>query len=124
MAEIKPKKIKIRTRIEELDLPQREKLKAIAIKYDVEKDRAPKVLAVGKGSLAEKILQLAEENRVPMVEDKALTDLLAKLEIFHEIPPDLYTIVAEILAFVYQLNKMAKKREQVQKRYTKSKAPK
>jgi flagellar biosynthesis protein len=54
-----------------------------------------------------------------MYEDQNLTALLNKLEINQEVPPQMYTMVAEVLAFVYQLNKMAKKRREVQKRYSK-----
>jgi len=112
-------KVKLRKRVEDLDLPTKDKMKAVAIKYDVKKDKAPKIMAIGKGSIAEKILNLAEEHHVPMAEDKTLTDLLAKLEIDNEIPPNLFTVVAEILAFVYQLDKLAKKRNKVRKRYQK-----
>ena len=94
-----------------LDLPERNKLKAVAIKYDVSKDRAPKIVAAGKGMIAEKILNLADEHNVPFFEDPALSELLSKFEIESEIPPDLYTLVAEVLAFVYQLNKLAKKKK-------------
>ena len=103
-----------------LNLPERNKLKAIAIKYDVSKDRAPKIIATGKGIIAEKILALAEENNIPFFEDPALSELLAKLDIESEVPPDLYTLVAEVLAFVYQLNKLAKKKKTRRKKAKRS----
>lgn len=112
-------KVKLRKRVADLDLPQKNKMKAVAIKYDLKKDKAPKIMAIGKGSIAEKILNLAEEHHVPMAEDKTLTDLLSKLEIDNDIPPNLFTVVAEILAFVYQLDKLAKKRNKVRKRFQK-----
>ncbi len=91
------------------------KLKAIAVKYDIDKNKAPKIIAAGKGVIAESIVKLAEDNNVPLYEDPTLADLLSKLEVESEIPPELYTLVAEVLSFVYQLDKMAKKREGIQK---------
>ena len=127
MAEIKKprkkvKKIKLRKNVGELDLPKQGKLRAVAVKYDIKKDKAPKIIAIGRGNIAEKILKIAEENRVPLYEDETLTQLLSKLEIKSEIPPELYTMVAEILAFVYQLDRLAKKRKQIQSKAKKNKA--
>lgn len=118
----KPKKVqkkKIRKHIDELDSPEKSKLRAIALKYDVDKDKAPKITAMGKGTIAEKILTVAEEYNIPFYEDTNLTELLSKLELDSEIPNELFTLVAEVLAFVYQLEKMSKKRKKVQKKYTK-----
>lgn len=103
----------------ELKDKDRKKLKAIAVKYDLEKDRAPKIIASGKGGVAEEILRLAEENGVPLYEDASLADLLARLELDTEVPPELYTLVAEVLSFVYQLDRMAKKRSLLRKKYKK-----
>ncbi len=88
-----------------------EKIRAIAVKYDPKKGRAPRIIATGRGPVAEQILKLAEENRIPMYEDDVLTELLSKLELDMEIPAELYTMVAEVLAFVYQLNKLAKSKK-------------
>jgi flagellar biosynthesis protein len=93
------------------------KRSAIAVKYDVEGGKAPKIMATGQGNIADMILQVAEENRIPFFEDSSLVDLLSKLDLDSEIPPELYTLVAEVLAFVYQLDKLAKKRQKVQKKY-------
>ncbi|MCP4051109.1 MAG: hypothetical protein GY730_10445 [bacterium] len=101
----------LKTSLHALDTPKKEKLKAIAIKYDAKKDRAPKIVAVGKGMVAEKILKIAEEHKIPFFEDSALTDLLGKLDIESDIPPELYTLIAEVLAFVYQLNKLSQKKK-------------
>ena len=65
--------------------------------------------------VAEKILHLAEAHKIPFFEDPSLTDLLAKLELNSDVPPEMYTLVAEVLAFVYQLDKMAKKRSGINK---------
>ncbi|MEO2082588.1 MAG: EscU/YscU/HrcU family type III secretion system export apparatus switch protein [Desulfurobacteriaceae bacterium] len=75
--------------------------KAVALKYRRDKDNAPKVVAKGKGALAERIVQLAREHGVKVVEDENLVEFLMGLEIGEEIPPELYRAVAEILAYIY-----------------------
>lgn len=90
-----------------------ERKTAIALRYDVEKDKAPLILASGRGPIAEEILRLAEENKIPLYEDPELAKLLSKLELDAEIPPELYTLVAEVLFFVYKLDRMAEKRERL-----------
>ena len=90
-----------------------DKRSAIALRYDVDKDKAPVIIAAGKGSIAEEIIQLAEENGIPLYEDRGLAELLSKIELDTEIPPDLYILVAEVLFFVYRLERMAEKREKV-----------
>ncbi len=76
---------------------------AAALGYDLEKDSAPKILAKGKGDIAEKILKKAEEKNIPIQTDKDLVKTLLALEIGQEIPVELYEVVAEILAFIYSL---------------------
>jgi flagellar biosynthesis protein len=78
--------------------------KAVALKYDVSKDRAPRVVARGRGAIAEKIMAIARENHVPLYEDQNLVQILEALELETEIPPELYRAVAEVLAFIYRLN--------------------
>jgi flagellar biosynthesis protein len=78
--------------------------KAAALKYDQEKDAAPKVIAKGRGSIAEKIIDLACKNNIPIKNDPGLVEVLSKLEIDEEIPVELYVAVAEILAFIYSAN--------------------
>ncbi|MFH0887286.1 MAG: EscU/YscU/HrcU family type III secretion system export apparatus switch protein [bacterium] len=89
---------------------------AIAVRYDVDQDRAPHIIATGKGSIAEEIVRVAEENGIPLYEDKPLAEMLTKLELDTEIPPDLYVLVAEVLFFVYKLDRMAEKREKIMKK--------
>jgi flagellar biosynthesis protein len=89
---------------------------AIAMRYDVEEDKAPLILASGRGAVADEILRIAEENKIPLYENRELADMLAKLEIDTEIPSQLYVLVAEVLFFVYKLDKMAEKREKLIKR--------
>ncbi|OGI12345.1 MAG: hypothetical protein A2Y40_03485 [Candidatus Margulisbacteria bacterium GWF2_35_9] len=76
---------------------------AAAIKYDSEMNAAPKIVATGKGSIAEEIIRIAEENDIPLYQDPALAKMLSSLELETEIPPELYSLVAEVLAFVYKL---------------------
>ena len=78
--------------------------KAVALKYEKEKDAAPRVVAKGRGSVAEKIIETAKAHRVPLHEDKNLVQVLEALDLETEIPPELYRAVAEVLAFIYRLN--------------------
>ena len=79
--------------------------KAVALRYDKDKDHAPKVIAKGRGEIAEKILEIAKAHNLPLYEDKNLVQILEALELETEIPPELYRAVAEVLAFIYRLNK-------------------
>ncbi len=78
--------------------------KAVALKYDGKKNKAPRVIAKGRGEIAEKIIEVAKAHNVPLYEDKNLVQLLEALELETEIPPELYRAVAEVLAFIYRLN--------------------
>lgn len=78
---------------------------AVALKYDEEEDRAPRVVGSGKGELAERIVAIAEEKGIPIYNDPELVKELVKLNISQEIPPHLYEIVARILVFIYNLDK-------------------
>jgi flagellar biosynthesis protein len=90
-----------------------ERKAAIAIRYDIDRDKAPLVIASGRGLVADEILRIAEDNQIPLYEDPEMAKLLAKLELDTEIPPELYTLVAEVLFFVYRLDRMAQKRERM-----------
>ncbi len=61
--------------------------------------------AKGSGTVAEKILAIAKENNIPIRQDKTLLDALYKLDINEEIPEELYRVIAEILAFIYRMNR-------------------
>jgi flagellar biosynthesis protein len=111
------KDIKLKKRVADLDLHKKGNLKVAAIKYDVGNDKAPKILGFGKGKIAENILKVAEEHKVPFYEDASLVELLSKLEVNSEIPPALFNVVAELLSFVYKLDRLAKKRSQVIKKH-------
>ena len=82
----------------------KKKPKAVALKYEKEKDAAPRVVAKGRGSVAEKIIETARAHNVPLHEDKNLVEVLEALDLETEIPPELYRAVAEVLAFIYRLN--------------------
>ena len=84
---------------------QDKKKTAVAITYDPQ-DTAPKILATGKGYLAEKIIEKAKEEKIPFYKDTKLADTLSRLEIGEMIPPELYEVVAEILVFVDDMDKM------------------
>ncbi len=112
----KTKKIKLKRNIHQLDVKNKNNLKAIALKYDSKNSKAPKITGFGKGQIAEKILKVAEDNKVPFYEDSSLVELLSKLAINSEIPPTLYNMVAEVLSFVYRLDRLAKKKKLKRKR--------
>jgi len=78
--------------------------RAVALRYLPEQDQAPKVTAKGTGHVAQKIIDLALKHGVPIREDPALVQVLAQLDFYQEIPPSIYVVVAEILAFVYSMN--------------------
>ncbi|WP_026512886.1 EscU/YscU/HrcU family type III secretion system export apparatus switch protein [Butyrivibrio sp. LB2008] len=82
---------------------------AVALGYDPNENGAPVVLASGKGALAEKIIEQAQENKIPVHEDSKLADTLSKLEIGEMIPPELYEVVAEVLVFVDAMDKIKAK---------------
>lgn len=83
---------------------------AVALEYDPS-DAAPKVVASGFGKTAERIIERAQENKVPVHKDGKLADTLSRLEIGELIPPELYEVVAEVLVFVDRLEKIKHKVE-------------
>lgn len=86
---------------------------AVAVKYTPGKNSAPKVIAKGLDKIALKIVKTAEQNDVPVVEDRPLArELYSKVKIGHQIPASLYRAIAEILVWVYKLRK--NKEEQIQ----------
>lgn len=77
--------------------------KALALKYERGKDNAPKLIAKGKGYIADKIMEIAKENNIPVIKDEKLLSAAYNLDIYEEIPPELYKAVAKILVFVEKL---------------------
>jgi len=88
---------------------QEKRKEAIALKYNTELDSAPKVVAKGKGIIADEILSKAKEFGVPIQEDPSLVEVLSQLEINQTIPEDLYSVVAELFAFIYRADQQLKK---------------
>jgi flagellar biosynthesis protein len=79
--------------------------KAVALKYRHQVDAAPKVVAKGQGIIAERIIEIAQEHNIPLKRDPALIEVLSKMDLDQEIPPELYRAVAEVLAYVYKMTK-------------------
>ena len=76
--------------------------KAVALKYDKEKNHAPVIVASGMGHLAEKIVETASEHGVPVYEDNSLATVLSQLELGAEIPEELYQAIVDIYVFFLQ----------------------
>lgn len=90
-------------------MEEKKKVKqAIALEYNPDEE-APKVIATGRGALAERIIEKAKESDVPVHRDDKLADTLSRLEIGDMIPPELYQVVAEILVFVNDMDKIRQK---------------
>jgi flagellar biosynthesis protein len=77
---------------------------AVALTYDPLGTAPPEITASGTGLVAERIIALAREHQVPLHQDAGLVEALSRLEVGTVIPRELYTVVAEILAFVYAVD--------------------
>jgi flagellar biosynthesis protein len=75
---------------------------AVALHYD--RTGAPRVVAKGKGTLGEKIIEVAKANNIPIEENEVLAGALSNVELGEEIPAELYKAVAEVLIFVLRLS--------------------
>jgi flagellar biosynthesis protein len=82
---------------------------AVALSYDISKQSAPKVVAIGEGSVAANIIEKAKEHQVPIQEDTSLVALLSQLQINEVIPEQLYSAVAEVFAFIYSVDRQHSK---------------
>lgn len=78
---------------------------AVALSYDQDRDLAPVVVAKGQGLIAARIKALAAEHHVPVEENQTLVKYLLALDLYEEIPSELYQVVAEILAFIYRVDR-------------------
>ena len=112
-------KKKFKKRVDQLQEKKTEDRHAIAIKYDMGKDKSPKIIASGQAVIADMILKIAEDHKVPLYEDPTLSALLTKLRLNQKIPGELYAIIAEVLAFAYQLESLSKKKDRIMKKITK-----
>ena len=81
------------------------KQKAVALKYDDQTSSAPKVTASGEGFTAENIIKIAKLHDVPIKKDEDLVELLSKLDIDKEVPPEMYKAIAEVFSFLYKMTK-------------------
>jgi len=77
---------------------------AVALAYDSAMGKAPRIAAKGTGALADEIIKIAREHHIHIHNDPDLLEMLAQLDLNREIPPCLYDVVAELLAFIYLLN--------------------
>lgn len=93
------------------DVPSKEdkRQKAVALRYRVEEDASPVVIASGYGSIAEKIIDVAEEKGIPVYKDDSAASMLCMLEVGRTIPPDLYEVVATIYMQILTMSKKVKK---------------
>ncbi len=85
---------------------EKKRKKAAALRYDAERESAPRVVAKGSGIIAQKIIEIARQHNIPVRDDPQLVEGLSGLELNQEIPPELYRAVAEILAFVYEMSRL------------------
>ena len=88
--------------------------KAAALKYDMENNAAPKVIAKGQGETAKNIIKIAEANNLPIKKDEDLVELLSKIDIEQEIPANMYKAVAEVFSFIYNMSN--KNKQQMNKK--------
>lgn len=77
---------------------------AVALRYRHGSDVAPKVTAAGSGDVAERILAIARDEGIPLREDPDLLEALAGLDLDALVPPELYRVIAEVLAWAYRMN--------------------
>ena len=90
----------------------RRRTRAAALRYRADRDAAPRITAAGQGLVAEKILEVAVAAGVPVQHDPGLAEVLSRIDPGEEIPPETYRAVAEVLAFLYRVDRTrAVKRE-------------
>lgn len=82
---------------------------AVVIRYDKDQDSAPRVTAKGRGYVAEHIINLGKQHAVPLYQNKTLASMLMAIELDKEIPPELYSAIAEVLAYIYRLDQRMSK---------------
>ncbi|WML39989.1 EscU/YscU/HrcU family type III secretion system export apparatus switch protein [Neobacillus sp. OS1-2] len=81
------------------------RMQAVALTYNAVQQAAPKVVAKGAGHVANSIIEKAKEHQVPIQEDPSLVELLSQLQLNETIPEELYNAVAEVFAFIYQVDR-------------------
>jgi len=93
-----------RDRFFDMRKPREGKHAAAALQYDPVKPKAPEVVAVGRGLIADEIISIAKKNKIPIHADRGLVEALSRLELGAVIPRELYVVVAEVLAWVYRVD--------------------
>lgn len=78
---------------------------AVALSYDPDSSDSPRVVATGKGKIAENIIEQAQTHGIPIQEDPSLVEVLGQLNIDDSIPEELYKAVAEVFAYIYQVDR-------------------
>ncbi len=86
--------------------------KAVSLQYEPARQEAPIITAKGQGIIAEKIIEIAKKNNIPIKDDPDLIEILSQLELDEQIPPAVYQVVAEIFSFIYHLNTQYRKEKQ------------
>ena len=81
------------------------KLKAAALRYDTQKENAPRLVAKGEGKTAQNIIKIAELHNLPIKKDEDLIELLSNVQLDKEVPDALYKAVAEVFSFVYKVSR-------------------
>ena len=81
--------------------------KAVALKYKAYEDNAPKVVAKGKGEIAQKIITKAKEFNISIFQNETLVNMLLNIEIGEEVPPKMYNAMVEVFAWLYRLEEKA-----------------
>ena len=84
--------------------------RAVALSYDPANADAPVVTAAGQGAVAEEIIRRAREAGVPVTDDPRLAAVLSQIDVGRAIPPELYQVIAEVLAYVYRLDQRVSRR--------------
>lgn len=79
--------------------------RAVALRYDEERDAAPVIVASGSGYLADKIIELASQNEVPVYEDNSLATILSQLELGQPVPDQLYQVIVDIYVYFLKFSK-------------------
>jgi flagellar biosynthesis protein len=85
--------------------PGKRPRRATALRYDRDNNSSPQVIATGSGLIAERIVEIAREQGLPVREDPALAEALSRLALEQEIPPELFVAVAEVLVWAYGLER-------------------
>ncbi len=87
------------------DSPNAKRNKAVALRYNTDEDSAPVVVASGYGTVADRIIGIAEEKGIPVFKDDSAASMLCMLEVGRSIPPDLYEVIATIYTQIITMSR-------------------